>query len=77
VARLTGIYGERQTGSEDHGWVANFAIRTLCEKPYQGIRHDKQCRDILHVKDAAQAFLNCTNKAVFQVFTISAAVHLA
>jgi CDP-paratose 2-epimerase len=58
VARLTGIYGERQTGSEDHGWVANFAIRTLCEKPIKVFGTDKQCRDILHVKDAAQAFLN-------------------
>jgi CDP-paratose 2-epimerase len=58
VARLTGIYGERQTGSEDHGWVANFAIRTICEKPIKVFGTDKQCRDILYVKDAAQAFLD-------------------
>lgn len=57
VARLTGIYGERQNGSEDHGWVANFAIRTLLNKPIKVFGTDKQVRDILYVKDAARAFL--------------------
>jgi len=56
VARLTGIYGERQTGGEDHGWVANFAIRTLLNQPIKVFGTDKQVRDILYVKDAAQAF---------------------
>ena len=31
--RLTGLYGPRQLGGEDHGWVANFAIRTLLGWP--------------------------------------------
>lgn len=57
VARLTGIYGERQNGSEDHGWIANFAIRTLLNKPIKVFGTDKQVRDILYVKDAARAFL--------------------
>ena len=31
--RLTGIYGTRQFGGEDHGWVANFAIRSVLGWP--------------------------------------------
>lgn len=55
--RLTGIYGPRQFGGEDHGWVANFAIRTILELPIKIFGTDKQVRDILYVKDAALAFL--------------------
>jgi len=54
--RLTGIYGPRQFGGEDHGWVANFAIRTLMDLPIKVFGTDKQVRDILYVKDAARAF---------------------
>lgn len=58
VARLTGIYGPRQLGGEDHGWVANFAIRTVLGLPIKVYGTDKQYRDILYVKDAARAFLD-------------------
>lgn len=54
--RLTGIYGPRQFGGEDHGWVANFAIRTILGFPIKVFGTDKQVRDILYVKDAANAF---------------------
>ncbi len=56
--RLTGIYGLRQIGGEDHGWVANFAIKTILGLPIKIFGTDKQVRDILYVKDAAQAFLD-------------------
>lgn len=56
IFRLTGIYGPRQFGGEDHGWVANFCIRTLLDMPIKVFGTDKQVRDILYVKDAAQAF---------------------
>ncbi len=55
--RLTGIYGPRQFGGEDHGWVANFTIRTVLDLPIKIFGTDKQLRDILYVKDAASAFL--------------------
>lgn len=55
--RLTGIYGPRQFGGEDHGWVANFAIKTLLDQSLKVFGTDKQVRDILYVKDAARAFL--------------------
>ena len=51
--RLTGIYGPRQFGGEDHGWVANFIIKTILGRPIKIFGTDKQVRDILYVKDAA------------------------
>ncbi len=54
--RLTGIYGPRQFGSEDHGWVANFAIKAITNQPIKVFGTDKQVRDILYVRDAAEAF---------------------
>jgi CDP-paratose 2-epimerase len=56
VFRLTGFYGPRQLGGEDHGWVANFAIRTVLDLPIKIFGTDKQVRDILYVTDVAQAF---------------------
>lgn len=54
--RLTGMYAPRQFGGEDHGWVANFAIRTVLGLPIMVYGTDKQVRDILYATDAAQAF---------------------
>jgi len=54
--RLTGIYGPRQFGGEDHGWVANFAIRILTNTPIKIFGTAKQVRDILYPSDAASAF---------------------
>jgi CDP-paratose 2-epimerase len=54
--RLTGMYGPRQFGGEDHGWVANFVIRTVLGLPMKVFGTDKQVRDILYVSDAATAF---------------------
>jgi CDP-paratose 2-epimerase len=54
--RLTGIYGPNQFGGEDHGWVANFAIRALLGLPLTIFGSGKQLRDILYATDAARAF---------------------
>ena len=54
--RFSGMYGERQFGGEDHGWVANFIIRTLLKLPITVFGTDKQVRDILHASDAVKAF---------------------
>jgi CDP-paratose 2-epimerase len=53
--RLTGLYGPRQFGGEDHGWVANFCIRTLLGWPLTIFGTAKQVRDILYVKDVVRA----------------------
>jgi CDP-paratose 2-epimerase len=54
--RLTGIYGPNQFGGEDHGWVANFSIRTALGLPITIFGTGKQLRDILFASDAAAAF---------------------
>ena len=56
VYRLTGLYGPRQFGGEDHGWVANFTIRTILGKIVTIFGTGKQVRDILYASDAAEAF---------------------
>jgi len=54
--RLTGLYGPRQFGGEDHGWVANFTIRALMDWPITIYGNGKQVRDILFASDACRAF---------------------
>ena len=54
--RLTGMYGPRQFGGEDHGWVANFVIRTVMKRPITVFGTGKQVRDILYASDVAAAF---------------------
>jgi len=54
--RLTGIYGPYQFGGEDHGWVANFAIRNILGLPLTIFGTGKQLRDILYATDVAEAF---------------------
>ncbi len=54
--RLTGLYGPYQFGGEDHGWVANFVIRTMLGMPITIYGTGKQLRDILYASDVSQAF---------------------
>jgi CDP-paratose 2-epimerase len=54
--RLTGIYGTRQLGGEDHGWVANFAIRSVLNWPITIFGTGKQVRDIIYATDICEAF---------------------
>lgn len=55
--RFTGIYGPRQFGGEDHGWVANFAIRSVFGLPLRVFGTGKQARDILYAADGAQSYM--------------------
>ena len=57
IFRYTGIYGPRQFGGEDHGWVANFVLRNYLGWPITIYGTGKQLRDILDCTDAAAAFL--------------------
>lgn len=68
--RLTGIYGPRQIGGEDHGWVANFVIRTLLDLEIKIFGTDKQVRDILYVSDAAEAFDKFYRKQISGTYNI-------
>jgi CDP-paratose 2-epimerase len=57
VVRMSCIYGPRQMGTEDQGWVAHFLIRALEGKPITLYGDGKQVRDICHVDDAVDAYL--------------------
>jgi CDP-paratose 2-epimerase len=56
VLRMSCIYGPRQFGTEDQGWVAHFLIRALRGEPITIYGDGKQVRDILHVDDAVAAY---------------------
>jgi CDP-paratose 2-epimerase len=57
VMRMSCIYGPRQMGTEDQGWVAHFAIRALERKPISLFGDGCQVRDVLDVSDAVAAYL--------------------
>jgi len=54
--RLTGIYGTRQFGGEDHGWVANFSIKSVLDRPITIYGTGKQVRDIIYATDVCEVF---------------------
>lgn len=56
VMRMSCIYGPRQFGTEDQGWVAHFLIRALRGEPITLFGDGKQVRDVLHVSDAVAAY---------------------
>src|SRR5690606_13265857 len=56
VLRMSCIYGPRQFGTEDQGWVAHFLIRALKNEPIATYGDGKQVRDVLHVADAVAAY---------------------
>ncbi|UIJ70788.1 NAD-dependent epimerase/dehydratase family protein [Aurantimonas sp. HBX-1] len=56
VLRMSCIYGPRQFGTEDQGWVAHFLIRALRDEGLTIYGDGKQVRDILHVADAVAAY---------------------
>ena len=50
------IYGPRQFGFEDQGWVAWFIIATLKNRKITIYGNGKQVRDLLYVYDLIRAF---------------------
>ncbi|MEH3105410.1 MAG: SDR family NAD(P)-dependent oxidoreductase [Sphingomonas phyllosphaerae] len=57
VFRMSCIYGQRQMGTEDQGWVAHFLIRALNGEPITLYGDGHQVRDVLDVRDAVNAYL--------------------
>jgi CDP-paratose 2-epimerase len=57
VFRQSCIYGYRQFGVEDQGWVAWFIIAHALRKPITIYGDGKQTRDILFIDDLVDAFL--------------------
>ena len=58
VLRMSCIYGPRQMGTEDQGWVAHFLIRALEDQTITLYGDGRQVRDIMHVADAVQAYVS-------------------
>lgn len=56
VFRQSCIYGPRQMGIEDQGWIAWFIIATLNEKPLTVYGDGKQVRDLLYIDDLCEAY---------------------
>jgi CDP-paratose 2-epimerase len=57
VFRMSCIYGQRQFGTEDQGWVAHFLLRALRREPITIFGDGRQVRDILHVDDLVNALV--------------------
>ena len=54
--RQSCIYGPRQFGIEDQGWVAWFAIAAMLGKPLTIYGDGRQVRDVLFVEDLVRAY---------------------
>lgn len=55
IFRQSCIYGPRQMGHEDQGWVAWFAIASLLKKRLTVYGDGKQVRDVLYIDDLVRA----------------------
>ncbi|MEO0055070.1 MAG: hypothetical protein RLZZ50_1017, partial [Verrucomicrobiota bacterium] len=55
--RLSCVYGPRQWGEEDHGWIAHFLRQTLSGLSVTLFGDGRQVRDALHVEDLVAALL--------------------
>jgi CDP-paratose 2-epimerase len=57
VFRMSCIYGARQFGNEDQGWVAHFLLRAERGEPITIYGDGHQVRDVLFVDDLVDAML--------------------
>ncbi len=57
VMRMSCIYGPRQFGTEDQGWIAHFLLSALRGNPLTIYGDGYQVRDALCVADAVDAWL--------------------
>src|SRR3954453_15067723 len=57
VMRMSCIYGPRQFGTEDQGWIAHFLLSALKGEPLTIYGDGYQVRDALHIGDAADPVL--------------------
>lgn len=57
VFRMSCIYGPRQFGTEDQGWLAHFVLRSRLGEDLTVYGDGRQVRDALFVDDLVDAFL--------------------
>ena len=73
VFRQSCIYGPRQFGIEDQGWLAWFAIAVLTGKPITIYGDGKQVRDVLFIDDLMNAYdlaLNNIDRVAGRVYNV-------
>ncbi len=63
VLRMSCIYGPRQLGTEDQGWLAHFLLSALQDRPLSLYGDGRQVRDALEVGDAVSAYLAARDQA--------------
>ena len=54
--RQSCIYGPRQHGSPDQGWISWFIISSLSKRPINIYGNGKQVRDVLYIDDLIRAY---------------------
>jgi len=62
VFRMSCIYGRRQMGNEDQGWVAHLARTALQGGEIRIFGDGKQVRDLLYVDDLIDAMLSAVRR---------------
>jgi len=78
VFRMSCIYGPKQFGVEDQGWVAHFIISALTGKKINIYGDGKQVRDILYISDLIncfEAFIQKADKIKHDVFCIGGGIN--
>ncbi len=73
VFRQSCIYGPRQFGIEDQGWVAWFVIAAVTGRPITIYGDGKQVRDLLHVSDLIRAYdlaIEHIDRAAGQIYNL-------
>jgi len=63
VNRMSCIYGLRQFGTTDQGWLSHFIRSVIFDKPLTVYGDGKQVRDILFGEDLARLFLMQAERA--------------
>ena len=63
VFRMSCIYGPRQNGSEDQGWLAHLLRNALRDEPLRHFGDGLQVRDLLFVNDLVDALLLVRDRA--------------
>jgi CDP-paratose 2-epimerase len=62
VLRMSCIYGPRQFGTEDQGWIAHFMLQSIRHRPITIFGDGLQVRDALYIDDAVAAWLGTLDR---------------
>ena len=62
VFRISCVYGPRQLGTEDQGWIAHFLSRAIRGEPITIYGDGMQVRDVLYVDDLIDALFRAWNQ---------------